>query len=73
MPPAENRKPVWIYQTVFTSPSDRNFIMGNVLALELEPDDAVDGDPLDLNGEEVSVKIQKAYLGATTSRRPVQN
>jgi len=60
MPPAENRKPVWIYQTVFTSPSDRNFIVGDMLALKLDPDDAVAGDPLDLNGEEVFVKIEKA-------------
>ena len=60
MPSAENRKPVRIYQTVFTSPFDRNFIMGDVLALELEPDDAVAGDPLDLNGEVVFVKIEKA-------------
>jgi isoleucyl-tRNA synthetase len=38
----------------------RNFIMGEVLALQLQVDDGVGGEPLDLNGEEAFVKLEGA-------------
>lgn len=38
----------------------RNFIMGEILALQLEVEDRVGGDPLDLNGEEAFVKLEGA-------------
>ena len=37
----------------------RNFIMGEVLALELDADEGVGGEALDLNGEEVFVSLKK--------------